>query len=231
MLSIVLFAVGLAIRAKVAESPVFAELQASKEASKMPLAQLFSFRWKPLILWSLTFVGVGAAGYMITGGYVLSCARTVVKMDRTAELVAVSVFAACWIATTAWGGALSDRIGRKRTFQIGFAAQILWVFPMFLIIDTGNVLLPGASIACALGSSQGGAFAPMIATWLQASTGTTLSVSAYLALFTLFALAAVTLLKDRDGQPLASSDDGVYGSGTAGTESGGLLVPAGAARR
>jgi metabolite-proton symporter len=264
VLSIVLFAVGLIIRSKVAESPVFAELQASKAASKMPLAQLFRFHWKPLILCSLTFVGVGVAGYMITGGYVLSYATTVLKMDRTAVLIAVSIAAAAWIATTAWGGALSDRIGRKRTFQIGFAAQILWVFPMFVMINSGNVLLlgaslviltiglglsygpqsamfaeafparvrySGASIAYALGSILGGAFAPMIATWLQTSTGTTLSVSAYLALFTLFALVAVTLLKDRDGQPLAPSHDGLYGSGTAETESGALLEPAAAARR
>jgi MFS family permease len=238
LLSIVLFAVGVIIRAKVSESPVFAELQATKEESKTPLAQLARFHWKPLLLCSLAFVGVGVAGYMITGGYVLSYSTGILGMDRTAVLIAVSLAAAAWIATTAWGGALSDRIGRKRTFQLGFAAQIIWVFPMFLMINSGNVLLlavslmvltiglglaygpqsamfaeafparirySGASIAYAFGSILGGAFAPMIATWLQGSTGTSLSVSAYLAVFTVIALVAVTLLKDRTGQSLSAN--------------------------
>lgn len=237
LLSIVLFAVGVIIRSKVSESPVFAELQATKEESKTPLAQLARFHWKPLLLCSLAFVGVGVAGYMITGGYVLSYATGILGMDRTAVLIAVSLAAAAWIATTAWGGSLSDRIGRKRTFQLGFAAQIIWVFPMFLMMNSGHVLLlamslmvltiglglaygpqsamfaeafparirySGASIAYALGSILGGAFAPMIAAWLQGSTGTSLSVSVYLAVFTVIALVAVTLLKDRTGQSLSA---------------------------
>jgi hypothetical protein len=71
----------------------------------------------------------------------------------------------------------------------------------------------------------------MIATWLQASTGTTMSVSAYLALFTVFALMAVTLVKSRDGQPLAPSHDGLYGAGAADAGSGALPEAAAAARR
>ena len=236
LLSVALFVVGLVIRSKVSESPVFTELQESKEASKMPLAQLFKFHWKPLVLCSLTFMGVGVAGYMITGGYVLSYSTKILGMERGPVLLAVSIAAAAWIVTTAWGGALSDRIGRKRTFQLGFVAQVIWVFPMFMLIDTGNIFLlglslivlsvglglsygpqsamfaesfparvrySGASIAYALGSILGGAFAPMIATWLQTETGSTLSVSIYLALFTVIALLAVTALKDRTGQSLA----------------------------
>lgn len=241
LLSAVLFVVGLIIRSKVSESPVFAELKANREASKMPLARLFRFHWKPLILCSLAFVGVGVAGYMITGGYVLSYATSILGMDRTPVLLAVSIAAAAWIFTTAWGGMISDRIGRKRTFQIGFAAQIVWVFAMFPLINTGNIYLlglslivlsvglglsygpqsamfaeafparirySGASIAYALGSILGGAFAPMIATWLQTATQSTLSVSIYLALFTLIALVAVTALKDRTGDSLAMEASG-----------------------
>jgi MFS family permease len=239
LLSIVLFVVGVIIRAKVSESPVFTEVKENQKASKMPLAQLVRFHWKPLILCSLTFMGVGTAGYMITGGYVLSYSTKVLGVDSTPVLVAVSLASAMWIASTLWGGELSDRIGRRRTYQIGFASLIIWIFPMFLMINTGNTILlaisliilaigmglaygpqaamfaeafpshvrySGASISYAVGAILGGAFAPMIATWLQTTTGSTWSVSAYVALFAAFGLIGVTVLKDRTGQALSQSE-------------------------
>lgn len=62
----------------------------------------------------------------------------------------------------------------------------------------------GASLSYALGAILGGAFAPMIAAWLQDTTSTSMSVSVYLFTFTLIALGAVSLLKDRTGVPLSN---------------------------
>ena len=45
-----------------------------------------------------------------------------------------------------YGGMLSDKIGRIRTFQIGYAWVFLWAIPMFLLIDTANIVLFGLSI-------------------------------------------------------------------------------------
>lgn len=67
-----------------------------------------------------------------------------------------SLASAAWIGTTLFGGALSDRVGRVRAFQIGYAALIVWIVPMFLLVDTGTIvgfavavlfLTPGIGIA------------------------------------------------------------------------------------
>jgi MFS family permease len=45
-----------------------------------------------------------------------------------------------------YGGALSDRIGRVRTFQIGYALVFVWMIPVFLLIDTRNIWLYGVAL-------------------------------------------------------------------------------------
>jgi hypothetical protein len=58
------------------------------------------------------------------------------------------------------------------------------------------------SISYALGAILGGAFAPTIATALVQATGSTLSVTVYLAGMTVIGLIATLLLRDRSGIPL-----------------------------
>ena len=40
-----------------------------------------------------------------------------------------------------FGGWISDRIGRVRTFQIGYAIIILWAVPMWFMLDTASLPL------------------------------------------------------------------------------------------
>ncbi|MGP6173834.1 MFS transporter [Corynebacterium sp. A21] len=60
----------------------------------------------------------------------------------------------------------------------------------------------GASIAYGLGALIGGAFSPMIATWLQSLSGSTTLISLYLILTSVIALVAVSLLRDRSAEKL-----------------------------
>lgn len=65
-----------------------------------------------------------------------------------------------------------------------------------------RVRYSGASIAYGLGALIGGAFSPMIATWLQSLTGTTTLISLYLILTSAVAFGAVSLLRDRSREKL-----------------------------
>jgi MFS family permease len=46
-----------------------------------------------------------------------------------------------WFAFTLLGGYLGDRLGRVRTFQIGYCILAIWAVPMWFLIDTRNILL------------------------------------------------------------------------------------------
>jgi MFS family permease len=61
-------------------------------------------------------------------------------------LLATTLASFGWLVFTMYGGALSDRIGRVRTFQIGYALVFLWMIPMFLLIDTRNIWLYGVAL-------------------------------------------------------------------------------------
>lgn len=54
----------------------------------------------------------------------------------------------------------------------------------------------GVSISYALGAVLGGGFAPLIATWPQNTTGTSLAVSGYLIVVGLISLGAVLTIRE-----------------------------------
>jgi MFS family permease len=162
LVSVVLIGVGYLIRRAVAESPVFAEMQARKKESAAPLKQLFAHHTREVVLTALIFVANNAAGYMLIAFFSSYASKPVeaggLGMGRTAVLVVGIVAALFWLASTMFGGILSDRIGRVRTFQLGFVWIFVWAIPMFLLIDTAEIGLFAVALiglASGLGLSYG----------------------------------------------------------------------------
>lgn len=140
LLSFVLIIVGYIVRRAVDESPVFQEIAEKKQQAKVPVVELFKKHWLLVILAALVFAGNNAAGYMATGGFIPSYATSdAVGLERTDVLLAITFAAAMWFVFTALAGVLSDKIGRKKTYLIGFSAQLLAVFPLFWLINTGSL--------------------------------------------------------------------------------------------
>lgn len=144
LLSFVLIVVGYIVRRSVDESPVFTEIAAKKQQSRVPVVELFKKHWLLVIIAAVVFAGNNAAGYMTTGGFILNYAsdpKGALGMDRTEVLLAVTASAVLWFVFTLLGGVLSDIIGRKRIYLIGFGCQVLTVFPLFWLVNTGNIWL------------------------------------------------------------------------------------------
>lgn len=139
LVSFILIFVGYYIRQQVAETPVFQQLRATATSTKTPLKQLLQEDWKTVAKAALAFAGNNAAGYMVTGGFVLGYVTATHGVSESSMLMLVSVAAAVWIFTTLFAGVVSDRIGRRRTYLFGFGFQLVWSIPMFLMIDTGNM--------------------------------------------------------------------------------------------
>ncbi|MGV9194936.1 MFS transporter [Microbacterium sp. MC2] len=238
LLSVVLILVGYYVRRKVEESPVFAELAERKEKARMPILQLFAKHTPLVIIAALVFAGNNAVGYMTTGGYIQGYSTNPdgpLGLERGPVLWAVTGSAVTWLLSTLVAGWVSDRLGRRTTYIIGWILQLGGVFALFPLVNTGNIWLlfaglailtiglgftygpqaalytelfpasirfSGVSISYAIGAIAGGAFAPTIATALVQATGTTVSVTWYLAGMTVIGLIATLLLRDRSGIPL-----------------------------
>ena len=145
LFSIVLIFVGYIIRRAVEESPVFAELQERKASSSAPLKTLFKRNTKEVVLAALIFIANNAAGYLLIAFFSSYATRPVeaggLGLERPPVLLATTLAAFGWLAFTLWGGMISDKIGRVRTFQIGYVLLALWAIPMWGLINTGNIYL------------------------------------------------------------------------------------------
>jgi MFS family permease len=145
LLSVVLILIGYLIRRAVEESPVFKEMRLRKKESSAPLRDLFRRNTKQVVLSALIFIANNAAGYLLIA-FFIAYASTTLGLPRPSVLLATTLASFGWLIFTMYGGALSDRIGRVRTFQIGYALVFVWMIPMFLLIDTRNIWLYGIAL-------------------------------------------------------------------------------------
>ncbi len=149
--SIILIAVGYFVRIAVDESPIFQEIAEKKEQASVPIVELFRKYWHLVAIAALIFVGNNAVGYMSTGGFIPAYATSdAVGLSRTDVLVAMTFAATVWLVSTLGAGIVSDRIGRKLTYQIGYVWLILVIWPLFLLIDSGSLvnLYIGLGLVC-----------------------------------------------------------------------------------
>jgi len=143
LLSFVLVLVGYLIRMGVDESPVFAEIaEREEEEATNPIGTLFK-NFSPLVLVAaLVFAGNGTVGYMTTGGYIQRYATDPegpVALSRGDVLNAVTVSAVTWGAMTLFAGFISDYIGRRNTYLIGFILQAIGAAALFPLVNTASL--------------------------------------------------------------------------------------------
>ncbi|SBS74212.1 MFS transporter [uncultured Microbacterium sp.] len=142
LLSFVLILIGYYVRRKVEESPVFLELAERKEKSRMPIVQLFRKHALLVIIAAFVFAGNNAAGYMTTGGYIQRYATDPegpVGLATADILGAVTISALSWLVFTWLAGWTGDKIGRRNTYIIGWALQLVGVIALFPLVNTGDI--------------------------------------------------------------------------------------------
>jgi MFS family permease len=155
--SVVLIVVGYLIRKAVDESPVFKEMQLRKKESAAPLGVLLKSHKKNVTLAALIFMANNAAGYLVIA-FFASYGANVLGMSREATLIATFIGGLGWLVFTMFGGYIGDKIGKIRTFQIGYAIIIVWAIPMWFLLDTASLPLFALAIVIltmGLGPSYG----------------------------------------------------------------------------
>jgi MFS family permease len=76
-------------------------------------------------------------GFYVIVTYLISYLTTNEIANRETALTGLIIATALGCFTTVLFGALSDRIGRKKTYLIGSLLTIAFGFPMFLLVNTG----------------------------------------------------------------------------------------------
>lgn len=144
LLSFVLVGVGLYIRLKIEETPVFKQPKARDEQVKLPFVDALRDQWRQVLLTGGTLTMTFGVFY-ISSVYLTSYAGQapgvgVLGLSRPTVLVG-GIIAALALSTTVIVSALySDRIGRRRVLLIGTVASITAGPLAFLIMQPGNTL-------------------------------------------------------------------------------------------
>lgn len=161
LLSFTLIVIGHFVRRKVEESPVFVEIAERKEQTRTPVAVLFKKHTPLVLVAALVFAGNSAVGYMTTGGYIQNYATNPdgpIGLDRGPVLWVVAGSAVIW-GTSTWCAAwVSDRIGRRTTYLLGFVLQALGVLALFPLVNRatlGSLALGLGILALGLGFTYG----------------------------------------------------------------------------
>ena len=191
--SIVLVIVGLIIRAKVPESPVFEDVKDEGQIVKSPIVEVVKKDWSNILR------GIGlrvaeTAGYAVSITYMISYLKNAELATKTETLVALCIASFLGIfATMAWAR-LTDKIGRRPVYLAVCAFGIPFGVLMFMLVNTGLFLVIIATFAISYGVCQNalagsqGAWFPELFTANTRASGASLAyqISAMVSGFTPF---------------------------------------------
>ncbi|MGH3664327.1 MAG: MFS transporter, partial [Micromonosporaceae bacterium] len=163
-LSAVLVLVGLWLRLRVAETPLFQkaqQLQVSTTTS-LPMGIAFKKHWRPIVLAALTRFGENA-GFYIFSLFVITYVTEVLKLPQGTGLTAVMIGQAGAVIAIPLFAVLADRIGRRPIYIWTSLFMIVWSFVFFGLLDTKSmfaiiVAVLGGLLAFAAYSAVIGAF-------------------------------------------------------------------------
>jgi metabolite-proton symporter len=158
LLSIALVGIGLYVRVRIAETPVFEQAMQNKQQAKVPFVDLLSGQWRELLLGSGIMViqyalFYTATTYLLAYGSDVGIARSTMLALTLVGMVALAV---CVFIS----GRLSDRIGRRRTLLVFTAVAVPWGLVIFPLMDSGSVFAAALAVTMSL-AIMGLTYGPM----------------------------------------------------------------------
>lgn len=157
LLSVLLLAVGLFVRLRVAESPLFA--QAEREPLDRPPVLTVLRRPKPVLLAACVGIGAFTAQSLLTG-FMISYAVGL-GYTRPQVLAGVTVASCAALLTLPAAAALSDRVGRRPVVLAGALASAALAFPVLALVDSGSPGLLILALTLGQGVAQSTMYGPL----------------------------------------------------------------------
>src|SRR5699024_4613989 len=130
--------IGVYIRRKLEDSPVFTEMSQADEAIKAPVCALFRDHWRTLVR-ATAAVLLNAVGFYVILSYMPTYLSQTVGMDPTLSNITTTVSLVTYIGFIFLTGHLSDRFGRKKILMSASVLFTLFTVPAFMLLGTENV--------------------------------------------------------------------------------------------
>ncbi|WP_406690490.1 MFS transporter [Saccharopolyspora sp. ID03-671] len=137
--SLLLVIIGLIVRSKVPESPVFEDVKERGEIAEAPIVEVIRNDWRNLLR------GIGlrvaeTAGYAVAITYMISYLKEEELATSGETILALCIASGIGIAATIAWGWLTDHVGRRSVYVWVTLFSALWAIPMFLLVNTGTLI-------------------------------------------------------------------------------------------
>jgi MFS transporter, MHS family, shikimate and dehydroshikimate transport protein len=159
LISVVLVVVGVFVRARLPETPVFEDIKSSGRIVASPFIELVLRNPRNFLVAIGLKISEVSWVYMLTV-FVVVYATTKLGLAKSLMLNAISVAALVELVTIPVFGHLADRIGRRPLYFLGVAFTVLFAFPLFWLLDMKTPGIVLVTIAIALNLGHGLMFAP-----------------------------------------------------------------------
>src|SRR6266849_928810 len=134
-ISALLVLIGLYIRLRILETPLFAQVLNQKREVSSPIVEAFRHS-TPEILLSAGARFVEQAPFYLFTTFVITYGVDKLLLERTLILNAITIAAVVELFTIPLFGYLSEYVGRRRWYLIGCVLMAAFAFPYFLLMNT-----------------------------------------------------------------------------------------------
>ncbi len=149
LLSALLIGVGLLIRARVAESPLFAKLRARGEVARAPVSEAIRAHWREIVLAAGSRLVENSCFYLFTA-YAIAYGKTALAIDTGVLLRAVNVAAAVEFFAIPAYGFLSDVWSRRGLYAAGCLFVAAFALPYYALLETRDPLWVTVAVVLSL---------------------------------------------------------------------------------
>lgn len=157
--SAVMVVVGVVIRLKIVESPVFRQLKQDGAEARLPVVDVLRTHLGNVVRAAGAACANNALIYVVTV-FTISFGASKMGISSRVLLGAVLVASAVdFFAIPLWG-ALSDRVGRRPVILGGCVAMVLFAFPFFWLLETRNTALVWLAFTVAVAGIRAVLYAP-----------------------------------------------------------------------
>jgi MHS family shikimate/dehydroshikimate transporter-like MFS transporter len=155
LLSSLLIVVGLLIRVRILETPLFRQLQATRQVAEAPLTETLRRHWREVLLAAGSRISENSCFYLFST-YVLAYGKDVLQVEPGQMLLGVNVAAAVEIVTIPLWGLISDHWSRKGMYLLGNLVLIGFALPYYWLLDTREsaAIMAAVVLSLALGHAM-----------------------------------------------------------------------------
>jgi len=162
LIALPLGAIGLYLRLKIEDTPMFKALVSAAEADPTPLRSSIGeqFKWIAVAFGATLTYGIGFYTVM---SYMPTYLKKVTDFGAGEMFVVTAAILLAHIAALPLCGSLSDRIGRKPVLIAASAALVVVTYPAFVLISEGRNMFVAILAGAVMGALIAGAAAPLFA--------------------------------------------------------------------